>query len=574
MKQSPFKFLDAYQKEDIDIFFGREKETEALYDALSGVKHLLVYGPSGAGKTSLIECGLRNQFSEAAWYAITIRKGTNIISSVYESINQSLENKIALDPNTGLPIDNTLHFEEAIELLFEERYQPIYLLFDQFEELLILGSEEEQTTFFKRLNQLISYRIPCRVLLIMREEFIGHLSEFEALCPTIFKHRFRLEKMRRADVKTVITQTLNAPLFANDFTVENSDKLAQNILAKLPDKVRQIELTHVQVFLNELWERAEKKTTNNELPQLHTDLIQENDNLQRILDSFLKKQLNELKPKHGNQVPLEVLASMISERHTKLQLTSTDINEALKDNEIELQKPLSILLQDLRNRKIIREFKQDEQTTYEITHDILALAVGQNLTEEMQLREKAREVVKVYQERTGHFSNEELKYLGRFEGYYPIQFQQSIDDSIFHQRIRKRQLQALIGSVIIVLVGLIIMVILRNSDAVSQRNEAQKQTEIANEQTVIANKAKKQAEIKVQEAKDAAKQADIEKNRAEENLQKMKAAQEARVKSEVKGLISSAQSMRDIGDTVMANQMLQYARQQAKNYPNLLKTIK
>jgi hypothetical protein len=26
--QSPFKFLDAYQKEDIDIFFGRDKETE------------------------------------------------------------------------------------------------------------------------------------------------------------------------------------------------------------------------------------------------------------------------------------------------------------------------------------------------------------------------------------------------------------------------------------------------------------------------------------------------------------------------------------------------------------------
>ncbi|MDX1912375.1 MAG: ATP-binding protein, partial [Saprospiraceae bacterium] len=61
MKTSPFKFLDSYQKDDQAIFFGREKETEKLYDALSGVKHLLIYGPSGAGKTSLIECGLRNQ---------------------------------------------------------------------------------------------------------------------------------------------------------------------------------------------------------------------------------------------------------------------------------------------------------------------------------------------------------------------------------------------------------------------------------------------------------------------------------------------------------------------------------
>ncbi|MBK8567714.1 MAG: ATP-binding protein [Saprospiraceae bacterium] len=67
---APFKFLDSYQKEDKEVFFGREAETDALYDALSGVKHLLVYGPSGAGKTSLIECGLRNQFSDADWFAL------------------------------------------------------------------------------------------------------------------------------------------------------------------------------------------------------------------------------------------------------------------------------------------------------------------------------------------------------------------------------------------------------------------------------------------------------------------------------------------------------------------------
>ena len=117
MKPSPFKFLDAYQEADIDIFFGREKETEALYDALSGVKHLLVYGPSGAGKTSLIECGLRNQFSDADWFALTIRKGVNITGSFYTAINSALADKIPLD-DQHLPQDEELTFEEAIEQLF------------------------------------------------------------------------------------------------------------------------------------------------------------------------------------------------------------------------------------------------------------------------------------------------------------------------------------------------------------------------------------------------------------------------------------------------------------------------
>jgi hypothetical protein len=88
--KTPFKFLDSYQKEDYDIFFGREKETEGLYNALSGVKHLLVYGPSGAGKTSLVECGLRNQFSDADWFALTIRRGSNINTAFYERINEHL----------------------------------------------------------------------------------------------------------------------------------------------------------------------------------------------------------------------------------------------------------------------------------------------------------------------------------------------------------------------------------------------------------------------------------------------------------------------------------------------------
>ena len=48
--KSPFKFLDAYTIEDKDVFFGREKETEALYEMVFETKMLLLYGMSGTGK--------------------------------------------------------------------------------------------------------------------------------------------------------------------------------------------------------------------------------------------------------------------------------------------------------------------------------------------------------------------------------------------------------------------------------------------------------------------------------------------------------------------------------------------
>jgi formylglycine-generating enzyme required for sulfatase activity/DNA polymerase III delta prime subunit len=416
-RKYPFKFLDSYQKEDIEIFFGREEETEELFEALSGVKHLLVYGPSGAGKTSLIECGLRNQFSDADWYALTIRRGHNMTASVFEEINQALEQPIPLDPATGLPIDAETDFGEAIDALFSERFQPVYLLFDQFEELLISGKEEEKRDFFARLNRLIRYKVPCRVLLILREEFIGHLSEFEQLCPTLFQNRFRLEKMRRAKVLEVILKMLEAPRYRSFFEVANSTALAQAILARLPDQRQEIELAHVQVFLSELWDRAD---TGEGKPLLHEALVKETDNLETVLDSFLKKQLSALEAKYGSNVPLEVLAAMISERHTKLQVKQSGLEKELAEKKVVLEQPLTELLRDFIRNKIVRQIKSGKEEQYEISHDVLALVVGQNLTEEIRMRDKAEEVYRVYLERKGLLTKEDIDFLRPFAAFKAI----------------------------------------------------------------------------------------------------------------------------------------------------------
>ncbi|WP_422105407.1 AAA family ATPase [Winogradskyella sp.] len=383
-KQSPFKFLDSYKKQDIDIFFGRDNDTEALYDALRGVKHLLVYGPSGSGKSSLIECGLRNQFSDADWFALTIRKGKNINSSVYTAINDELDSKIKLNSKTKLPLDKKTDFVDAVKLLYDEFYQPIYLLFDQFEELLISGTKIEKERFFKSVNKLIKRKIPGRIILIMREEFIGHLSEFEYLCPSIFQYRFRVEKMGRKNIRNVLNKILSAPEYLKFFTVSDKNQLVDKILSTLPDKRREIELSHLQVFLAELWDRANRLKGIN-LPQLGPHLIINNDNLEKVLDGFLKKQLSNLKKEFGD-LPIEVLNTMISEENTKLQLGEDQIKNRLIRK---TKKNIKRLLEELEANQIIRNVIIGSDSQYEISHDTLALVVGRNKTQEMIMRERA-----------------------------------------------------------------------------------------------------------------------------------------------------------------------------------------
>ena len=67
MTDSPFKFLDSYTREDKEIFFGRDREIEEMYQKVFEGKILLVYGISGTGKTSLINCGLANKFEDSDW---------------------------------------------------------------------------------------------------------------------------------------------------------------------------------------------------------------------------------------------------------------------------------------------------------------------------------------------------------------------------------------------------------------------------------------------------------------------------------------------------------------------------
>jgi len=184
--KSPFKFLDSYTKDDRNIFFGRDREIEELYQRVFDSKLLLVYGVSGTGKSSLIHCGLANKFQETDWLPIVIRRGANIIESLASGIKTSsiteLQNKFAI------PGD----FKKALRSLYLDYYKPVYFIFDQFEELFIFGDKEERRAFIQIVKTLTESDLQCRMIFVMREEYMAGVTEFERLIPTFFSNRVRI----------------------------------------------------------------------------------------------------------------------------------------------------------------------------------------------------------------------------------------------------------------------------------------------------------------------------------------------------------------------------------------------
>ena len=84
-----FKLLDSYTKEDKEIFFGRKKETEAVYQLTLKARLLLLYGPTGVGKSSLLQCGLANRFEN--WEALFIRREDNINLALQKAISTTIK---------------------------------------------------------------------------------------------------------------------------------------------------------------------------------------------------------------------------------------------------------------------------------------------------------------------------------------------------------------------------------------------------------------------------------------------------------------------------------------------------
>ena len=170
--------------------------------------------------------------------------------------------------------------------------------------------------------------------------------------------------------------------------------------------------------------------------------MEDDDSLESILDNFLKKQISELEIIHGENIPLEALASLISERHTKLQLSENQISKDLDQKEIIIKTNIHSLLGDLENRRVIRTLKSRDNTNYEISHDLLAFVVGKNLTEEMKMRERAEEVYRVFSEKEGYFSQDDIDYLRPFKKFkkYPDELSQRVEQSVtFIENQRKSE---------------------------------------------------------------------------------------------------------------------------------------
>jgi GTPase SAR1 family protein len=347
--KSPFKFLDAYSKDDKGVFFGRDVETEELYDRVFETNLILLYGASGTGKTSLINCGLANMFENTDWLPIFVRRNSNIVESLHN----------ALDEHTLTKVKDKTKFRQKVKSLYLDHFKPVYLIFDQLEELFVLGKLEEQMAFFEVLRDLMNEGLQCKILLSMREEYIAYLSDYELIVPSLFDNRQRLEKMGTLQLQEVIKGT--SDVFK--ITIEKEDEVMDLIIQQLRDPKIGIELSSLQVYLDRMYRKALEEKKPNKPITFSPTLVAKTGMFDNVLEMFLKEQLAlielELK-KEGSTIsgiPKTILFSLVTDNGSKKAMETEALYEQLYKRKKITPAEIDYCIKRFQELRVLQEVK-------------------------------------------------------------------------------------------------------------------------------------------------------------------------------------------------------------------------
>jgi len=232
VRTNPFPGLRPFREEEEYLFFGRERQVDAMVNKLGVTRFLAVVGSSGSGKSSLVNCGLRPALHRGlmtsagpAWRIAQFRPGVEPLQALGRALAAdgvlytNYAGGIALDEiiDTHLQLSNL----GLIDIFRKARLpQQVNLLVvvDRFEELFRYsklaasrrgrtqyGPGEEAIAFVNLLLEAKSQtEFPIYVVLTMRSDFLGDCAQLPGLPEAINEGQYLVPRLTREERRAAI----------------------------------------------------------------------------------------------------------------------------------------------------------------------------------------------------------------------------------------------------------------------------------------------------------------------------------------------------------------------------------
>jgi WD40 repeat protein len=204
---SPYRGLSAYRPEDAPYFFGREDLTRVVVDRLAerraAESPLVVTGPSGSGKSSLLRAGLIPALQQMQLPVpgqsrpryLFLTPGGDPLGNLVRHLAvatagspRKLRSQVAADPDSFVTM--LREARAAYTAKGNLRGLPLVIIVDQFEEIFAPGvGEAERKAFIAALcsaGRTESTGAPLALIVLgVRADFFGHCAGYPDLSPAL-----------------------------------------------------------------------------------------------------------------------------------------------------------------------------------------------------------------------------------------------------------------------------------------------------------------------------------------------------------------------------------------------------
>ncbi len=391
---SPYKFLDPFEPEDHERFFGREAEIKVLLADIVTTRLVVLFAKTGTGKTSLINAGVRPLLHDRGCVTFFIRVSEDPVQSARDVIRDELAREAAarhtrtgVDPRIVASLRHDLTFAEALTTLARDLVPPdvrelaeafeddvvrpeprvrLVLFFDQFEEFFLNSARAAPPiarAFVSEAARLYKDRgSGVHLVFSMREEFLAEMDIFRDEIPEIFhaESSLRLRWFTPEQAQAAISGPVGGDIDA-ELTTELLKDLAEIGVTDLGvSPETPIEPAQLQIVCDTIWREGGTP--------LSLRTYRELGGTASILEDRLVEELGKLDGKAEVDLVSRLLPELTTERGTKAVRGVTDLASVLGTEEERLME----LLRELEGSGLVNIVPRGTTHFVELVHDYLA----------------------------------------------------------------------------------------------------------------------------------------------------------------------------------------------------------
>jgi WD40 repeat protein len=214
----PYKGLESYTEADGDYFFGRDTARDLVIANLMANRLTILYGPSGVGKSSLLQAGVVRQLRRTGGEVFSyLATDTSVVAYAAAWHGDPLAElgaallRVVPDASevSDLIVAQSALSVQLLQELSTRLDADIYLLLDQFEELALYQTGPAGAAFDAELGRILGTPgLRVSVLLGVRDDALATIDRLEAYVPGLFDNRLSLEHLSRDGGRAAIEQPL------------------------------------------------------------------------------------------------------------------------------------------------------------------------------------------------------------------------------------------------------------------------------------------------------------------------------------------------------------------------------